>query len=130
MTVTMPLSLNESGNIWFFFFFFRMLAQSCTPNIYTPTPIPLLYNPFTIVLHKRRSAYISVPSCEHACLLYGNKAKQRLSPLLRRSQSGTRIIGPIPRVCEFRIKSKETDCSVKKKKMKVKSKLKNVASCF
>ena len=34
------------------FFFFRMLAQSYTPNIYTPTPIPLLYNPFTIVLHK------------------------------------------------------------------------------
>ena len=41
-----------------FLFFFRMLAQSYTPNIYTPTPIPLLYNPFTIVLHKRLSAYM------------------------------------------------------------------------
>ena len=38
--------------VLFFFFFFRMLAQSYTPNIYTPTPIPLLYNPLTIVLHK------------------------------------------------------------------------------
>ena len=42
--------------IFVLFFFFRMLAQSYTPNSYTPTPIPLLYNPFTIVLHKRRSA--------------------------------------------------------------------------
>ena len=39
-------------------FFFRMLAQSYAPNIYIPTPIPLLYNPFTIVLHKRPSAYL------------------------------------------------------------------------
>ena len=38
-------------------FFFRMLAQSYTRNIHTPTPIPLFYNPFTIVLHKRLSAY-------------------------------------------------------------------------
>ena len=58
-----------------------MLAQSYTPNIYTPTPIPLLYNPFTIVLHKRRSAYLfraaHTPAC---CIMYRNKAKQRLSP--------------------------------------------------
>ena len=44
-------------------FFFRMLAQSYTPNIYIPTPIPLLYNPFTIVLHKRLSAYLSNTPC-------------------------------------------------------------------
>ena len=61
-------------------FFFRMLAQSYTPNIYTPTPILLLYNPFTIVLHKRLSAYLSVSSCAHTCLLNRNKSKQRLSP--------------------------------------------------
>ena len=45
-------------NLTLFFFFFRMLAQSYTPNIYTPTPIPLLYNPFTITLHKRLRAYM------------------------------------------------------------------------
>ena len=38
-------------------FFFRMLAQSYIPNIYTPTPIPLLYNPFTIVLHSSLSKF-------------------------------------------------------------------------
>ena len=43
--------------VWLFFFF-RMFAQSYTPNIYTPTPIPLLYKPFPIVIHKRRSAYL------------------------------------------------------------------------
>ena len=42
---------------YFFFFFFRMLAQSYTSNNYTPTPIPLLYNPFTIVLHKSLCAH-------------------------------------------------------------------------
>ena len=46
-------SLNEGNGV----FFFRMLAQSYTPNIYIPTPIPLLYNPFTIVLHKSLRAY-------------------------------------------------------------------------
>ena len=42
-----------------FFFFFRihMLAQSHTPNIYSP-PLFHYYNPFTIVSHKRLSAYL------------------------------------------------------------------------
>ena len=53
----------------FFFFriFFRMLAQSNTPNIYTPTPIPLLYNLFTIVLHKRLSTYMFRAAHTPAC---------------------------------------------------------------
>ena len=50
-----------------FFFFFRMLAQSFTPNIYTPTPIPLLYNPFTIVLHKSLCAYLFRAAHTPAC---------------------------------------------------------------
>ena len=49
------------------FFFFRMLAQSYVPNIYTPTPIPLLYSSFTIVLHKGLRAYpfraVHTPAC-------------------------------------------------------------------
>ena len=38
------------------YLFFRVLAQSYTPNIYTSIPTPSLYNPLTIVLHKRLSA--------------------------------------------------------------------------
>ena len=62
--------LSESGRR-IFFFFFRMLAQSYTPNIYTPTPIPLLCNPFTIVLHKRRR--IELSSCEKLDCAYFRK---------------------------------------------------------
>ena len=47
-----------------------MLTQPYTPNIYTPTPIPLLYNnPFTIVLHKRISAYPFRAAHAPACLI-------------------------------------------------------------
>ena len=49
------------------FFFFRMLAQSYTPNIYTLTPILLLYKPFTIVLHKRLCAYLFRAAHTPAC---------------------------------------------------------------
>ena len=78
-----------------FFFFFRMLAQSYTPNIHTPSLFHLiLCNPFTTVLHKR----LTVPSCAHTCLLNRNKAKQRLSPRYAAANREPGLIGPIPRV--------------------------------
>ena len=86
-------------------FFFRMLAQSYTPNIYTPTPIPLLYNPFTIVLHKRLSAYMFRAAHTPACWI-GTERNKDFHPVMPQP-IGTRIIGQIPRVCEFRIKRKE-----------------------
>ena len=95
---------------------------SCSINSIRQTfiPQPLFHYSITLspFFFTNVSAPISVSSCAHTSLLNTNKAKQRLSPLLRRSQSGTRIIDPIPRECEFRIKSKETDCSVKKRSWK------------
>ena len=93
-------------------FLSRMLAQSYTPNIYTPTPNPLLYNHFTIVLHESLCPHLSRPSCAHILPVEMEQSETKTFTLLRRSQSGTRFIGRIPRVCEFRIKQKETDCSV------------------
>ena len=52
-----------------FFFDKRMLAQSYLPNIHIPRAIPLLYNPFTIVRHKRLSAYMIRSSHSPACCL-------------------------------------------------------------
>ena len=59
------------------FFFFRMLAQSYTPNIYIP---PLFH--YSITLSPLFFTNVSAPicsSCTHTCLLNRNKAKQRLS---------------------------------------------------
>ena len=58
---------------------FRMLAQSYTPNIYTPTPIPFLYNPFTIVLHKRLSACLFRAEHTPACWI-GTKQNKDFHP--------------------------------------------------
>ena len=59
--------------------FFRMLAQSYTPNIYTPTPIPLLYNPFTIALHKSLKAYPFRAAYTPACWI-GTKRNKDFHP--------------------------------------------------
>ena len=42
------------------YYYFRMLAQSYTPNLYTPplyTVFIIFYYPFTIVLHNRLNTY-------------------------------------------------------------------------
>ena len=73
-------SVQSCARRWPSDFFFCMLAQSYTPNIYTPTPIPFLYHPFTSVLDKRLSAYLFRAAHTHTCLLKGNKERQRLPP--------------------------------------------------
>ena len=94
-------------------------AQSFTPNIYTPTPIPLLYNPFTIVLHKSLCAYLFRAAHTPACWLRTKRSKD-FHQCYAAANRETRFIGRIPRVCEFRIKRNETDCSVKKRSWKKK----------
>ena len=61
------------------FFFFCILAQSYTSTIYTPTPIPLLYIPFTIVLHKSLRAYPFRAAQTPACWI-GKKRNKELHP--------------------------------------------------
>ena len=95
--------------------FFRMLAQSYTPNIYTPTPISLLYNPFTIVLHKRLSAYPFRAAHTPTCRI-GTKRNKDFHHATPQS-IGNQDYWPNPSR-EFRIKRKETDCSVKKRSRK------------
>ena len=94
---------------------------SLNPIRQTFIPQPLFH--YSIILSPWFFVKVSEPirfSCAHTCLLNRNKAKQRLSPCYAggRSQSRTRIIGPIPSICEFRMKRKETDCSVKKRNWK------------
>ena len=48
-------------------------------TIYTPTPIPLPYNPFTIVLHKRLSAYMFRAPHTPACWI-GTKRNKDFHP--------------------------------------------------
>ena len=64
-------------------FFFCTLAQSYTPNIYTPTPFPLLYspNPFTIIRHKRHSAYLFQAAHTPACCI-GTKRNKDFHPAM------------------------------------------------
>ena len=76
------------------FFFFRTLALSYTPNIYTPTPIPLLYNPFTIILHKRRSAYLFQAEHTPACCIGTKQNKDFHVVTFSLLYTGSAVINP------------------------------------
>ena len=85
-----------------------LLSYACSilyPKHLYHNPIPLLYNPFTIVLHKRLSAYLFRAAHTPACWI-GTKRNKDFHPATPQP-IGTRIIGPIPRVCEFRIKGRK-----------------------
>ena len=110
-------------------YYFRMLAQSYTPNLYTP---PLFHN-FFIILSPLFFATVSIPirfePRIHPPVEWEQSVeKQRLSSEKRRSQSGTCFVCPRPGLSEFRIKRKESDwlfCKEAELSQKVKSKSKN-----
>ena len=118
----------------YYYYYFRMLAQSYTPNLYT---LPLYYNFFIILSQlstlsthnsSQPSQYPSVSSRAYTRLLNKSLEKQRLSPEKRRSQSGTCFVCSGPGLNEFRMKRKESDwlfCKEAELSQKFKSKLKN-----
>ena len=85
----------------------------CSLNPVRQTFIPQLLFHFSLFFTKRLSTYLFRAAHTPACWI-GTKRNKTFTLLLL-SQSGTRIIGLIHRVCEFRIKRKETDCSVMKR---------------
>ena len=118
-------------------FFFRMLAQSYTPNIYTPP----LYRYYFIILSPLFFTTISKPirfepSIHPPVEWEHRETKTFIS--LRCNQSRTRLFGPWgPGLCEFRIKRKETasdsickEVELSQMCLKVKSKLKNLFLCY
>ena len=87
---------------------FSSFVCSLNPICQTFIPQPLFH--YSIILSPLFFTNVSAPFCfelrTHLPVEWG-QSKTKTFTLLRRSQSGTRIIGPIHHVCEFRMKRKE-----------------------